>query len=423
MSLAAPLPSTAAFAPAPADALRARLSHAIVLSFVAAQVFAGVLRWALGLVHLQALIYLPALLAWADIALVAIATVRARTLSRTTLWLGCLLVVGALTGLLALPPQQVAFGAWVLTPLIYGYALADRWPLTGAGYRRAALALLVLACVGVVGNAYIAYPWIGANFELGGKEIAGARDWSIGERQRLAGFARSSFDAAGQIAILAALNNVGEPRRWLRGAIWLLAATAVTLSTARGILLAMAVAAIAIEAEHLGRRGVARTLLALGFAWMALPPLLAWTVDFSQQARLQLHSSHGSYLDRLANMWPQARDLWLDAPVPWLGRGLGGIGAAQTLFEPARFNAADNLLVYQCVALGALALPLLAGAAIGLWRIGASARADAATLVAFALIVVWYGAVSNIVEHPILAAAYGLLLQRGASLLRARRLS
>ena len=420
MTVAAPLPSIAA-GPAPAVDLRARLSHAILLSFVAAQVFAGVLRWALGSVHLQALIYVPTLLVWADIGLVVIETIRARALSRATLWLACLLVVGALTGLLSLPPQQVAFGAWVLTPLIYGYALADRWPLTDVAYRRAALALLVLACVGIVGNAYIAYPWIGANFELGGKEIAGARDWSIGERQRLAGFARSSFDAAGQIAILAALCNVGEPRRWVRGAIWLLAVTAVMLSTARGILLAMAVATIAIEAEHLGKRIVARAWLALGHAWMALPPLIGWTVDFGQEARLQLHSSHGSYLDRLANMWPGARDLWLDAPMPWLGRGIGGIGAAQTLFEPDRFNAADNLMVYQCVALGALAFPLLACAVLGLWRIGASARADAATLCAFALIVVWYGAVSNIVEHPILAATYGLLLQRSVGLLRPRR--
>lgn len=420
MTVAAPLPTMNA-GPVPAVDLRARLSHVILLSFVAAQVFAGVLRWALGSVHLQALIYVPTLLVWGDIALVAIETVRARAISRATLWLTCLLVVGALTGLLSLPPQQVAFGTWVLTPLIYGYALADRWPLTDVAYRRAALVLLVLACIGIIGNAYIAYPWIGANFELGGKEIAGARDWSIGERQRLAGFARSSFDAAGQIAILAALYNVREPRRWLRGAIWLLAVTAVMLSTARGILLSMAVATLAIEGEHLGKRIVARAWLALGYAWMALPPLIAWTVDFGQEARLQLHSSHGSYLDRLANMWPQARDLWLGAPAPWLGRGLGGIGAAQTLFEPDRFNAADNLMVYQCVALGTLAFPLLACAAFGLWRIGGSSRADAATLCAFALIVVWYGAVSNVVEHPILAATYGLLLQRSVVSLRPRR--
>lgn len=126
-------------------------------------------------------------------------------------------------------------------------------------------------------------------------------------------------------------------------------------------------------------------------------------------------------------MWPDALQLLLESPLPVLGRGLGGIGAAQTLFEPSRFNAADNLFVYQLVTLGGMALPLFAIAAHGAWRIAnadtrAAAWHNAAALRAFALIVLWYGAVSNIVENPMLAMLYGLLLAKSFEILRSRPL-
>jgi hypothetical protein len=406
---------------------RLRAAQLVLLVFLLSQVLAGVLRWALGMVGLQALIYVPTLLLWVQIGWIAMSHLRDRTVSRSAILLCCLLATAGLVGLCSMPAKQVVFGAWVLTPLIYGFAAGQLAATAHPWHRFAALSILAIACIGIIVNSVTDYPWVGANFQLAGKEISGAREWHIGERQRLAGFSRSSFDAAGQIAVLAALFNAGEARRWLRGAVWGLAVTAVLLSTARGILLAMLVVAIAIECERLGWRFAVRALFAAGLLWMTLPPLFGWSVDLSQTARLQLHSAQGSYLDRLSNMWPEALQLLLDSPLPLLGRGLGGIGAAQTLFEPSRFNAADNLFVYQLVTLGGIALPLFAIAAYGAWRIAAADTGkatwhNAAALRAFALIVLWYGAVSNIVEHPVLAMLYGLLLAKCFEILRFPRI-
>lgn len=397
----------------------------VLLLFLVSQVFAGVLRWALGSVGLQALIYAPTLLLWVGIVAVLFLHVRDNDISRVALYWLCLLGMAGLVGMLSMPTRQVIFGGWVLTPLIYGYASSRGGRMEGPVFRTCVAVLLVLACVGIIGNASISYPWVGANFELGGKEISGSREWHIGERQRLAGFSRSSFDAAGQIAVLSALLNAGEARRWLRGAVWLLAVTAVMLSTARGVLLAMLVVAIVVECTRMPwpaafRMRIVQAATVVGLLWSALPPLLAWTVDFSQTARLQLHSAQGSYLDRLANMWPEALRLWWDSPLPVLGRGLGGIGAAQTLFESARFNAADNLMVYQCVTLGLLAIPICAVFASGVLRLASDSGPQRMQLSAIALILLWYGAVSNIVEHPVLALCYGRLLQHSFDGLRHR---
>ena len=395
-----------------------KLATVVLLLFVTSQLLAGVLRWLLGKVGLAPLIYLPTALLWGQVAWIALQRIVRNDLSMSALALAATLLLGVLVGCLSLDAKQAIFGAWVLTPLVYGYAVGGELEMSRPAMRIAAVVALCAACLGVFADNAFACPWVGANFELAGKEITGSRDWNIGEHRRLAGFSRSSFDAAGQITVFAVLINADLRTRLLRWSVWALAIVAVGYTTARGVLVSMFVAMAVIESPRALQRAAAIGATVVGLLWMSLPPLLAWTVDFGQSARLLLKASYGSYLDRMANMWPDALQLLAGAPLPPFGRGIGGIGAAQTLFEPARFNAADNLLVYQCVALGAFALPIIA-----VFMLGACRRAtrwpDHAPLAALGLIAIWYGAVSNIVEHPILAIVYGLTLRQAFSSLSA----
>jgi len=173
-----------------------RITLAILLLFVASQVLSGVLRWALGSVGLAPLVYLPALLLWLEVARIGLARIVSGRLSMSALWLCLVLLLAMLVGLLSLPAQQVAFGTWILAPVLFGHAATGGMDLSGRGIRIAAFLAMAVAAFGVIGNAYLDYPWVGANFELGGKDIAGSREWHIGEQRRLAGFARSSFDCA-----------------------------------------------------------------------------------------------------------------------------------------------------------------------------------------------------------------------------------
>lgn len=396
---------------APRD-LPAFMLASALLVFIATQVCAGVLRWSLDAVGLSVLTYAPTALLLACIAGVAAAHGLRGMIPIRGLLLGLLLCLGVLIALFSVPAKQAVFGLWILTPLMFGYACARPEWLTSPACRTVALSALLVAGVGVVFDQWLDYPWTGSSFELGGKSIAGSREWHIGERPRLAGLSRSSFDAAAHIAVFAVVAAIHTRTRLSRACIWALAVYAIHCTTSRGILLALAVAVAVIEAPQVLRRMTTVLATLGGLAFAVLPPVIAATVDLSQVARLQLRSSHGSFLDRMSEMWPSAYALLWSSPAPALGRGIGGIGAAQNLFEPDAFNAGDNLFVYGLVVFGLLALPIFL--ALARAAMSAALRIDhtptAPMIPCLYLLVVWYGAVSNIVENPLPAAILGLLL-------------
>lgn len=393
------------------EAPRFLLLSALAL-FVLTQVFAGVYRWSLDSIGLSALTYAPTALLLASVGAVVTTRLRRGQVPARGLLLCLLLCVGVLVGALSVAPKQAVFGLWILIPLVFGYACLRRDWLDAPICRAVAVPVLLLACAGVIFDQWLDYPWTGASFELGGKSIAASREWHISERPRLAGFSRSSFDAAAHVAVFAVLAAVHTAGRMRRACLWALAVYAIYCTTSRGILLALMVVMALVEAPAGLRRTAALLATLGGLSFALVPPTLAAMFDLSQTARLQMRSSHGSFLDRMSEMWPSAYELLWSGPVPILGRGIGGIGAAQGLFEPDAFNAGDNLFVYALVMFGLLALPLALALAKAALR--AAHRADegraALTVACLHLLVLWYGAVSNIVENPLPAAILGLLL-------------
>ena len=117
-----------------------------------------------------------------------------------------------------------------------------------------------------------------------------------------------------------------------------------------------------------------------------------------------LHSFAGKFLfasfgDRLNWMWPDSLHL-LDLGGSWhwwVGRGLGGIGAAQQYFEPAHYLAADNLFVYVTVYFG-LPVALLLFVAVW-WRIVrlSPSRGVAAWRLPVFLVLIVYGVVATLI--------------------------
>lgn len=63
-----------------------------------------------------------------------------------------------------------------------------------------------------------------------------------------------------------------------------------------------------------------------------------------------------SFVERIESTWPNGFALLDLVPFPVLGRGLGGIGSAQSYFELSIFSPGDNLFVYAWVAFGALSI-------------------------------------------------------------------
>jgi hypothetical protein len=134
-------------------------------------------------------------------------------------------------------------------------------------------------------------------------------------------------------------------------------------------------------------------------------------MDWSQAARVDIdHPIYGSFIDRMNDMWPRALDLATEHGVPILGRGLGGIGVPVSVFEPVLANAGDNLWVYVAVIGGWLSIPIFIAGYIQIFKFCTlPLTTELHEVLILAVIINWYGGVSNILEHAVLALVFGIL--------------
>jgi hypothetical protein len=336
-----------------------------------------------------------------------------RRTSRGLLLFVTLIMLSMLVGYLNIGGVvQVVFGTWVLTPFFFGIACAPVLLIRNRLTLWVLISAFAVAAGGVVAHSFIAFPWVGVSYSIGGVELEGAREWqTTGGAQRLSGFARSSFDVAGHILMVSALLALQIRRGVFRLLMWGLALVAISLSTSKGTLLALLMTGLAAEALIRRKPGGLYIILTLGMVWMFVPPLMGWTMDWSQESRTDLNNPlYGSFIDRMNDMWPRAWELGVDYGLPPLGRGMGGIGVPVSMFEPDLANAGDNLFVYCLVLLGVLSIPLFVLGYLALFKLCSRMHLEAVRqALVIAVAVNWYGGVSNILEHAALAFGFGLV--------------
>jgi hypothetical protein len=387
---------------------------ATAVVFLGMQLTGGVIRWVLDMVGASVLTYVPNLMMLLCILVFLVTEVlygRLRPIAFLFLvWIALTIAVGAFnTGSIA----QSVFGLWVLLPFLFGMASAPVL-MEPHALRPAFFVLLFLIAVGgVLAHNFVALPWVGVSYQVGGVEIEGAREWhASGGKQRLSGLARSSFDVAGQIIVTAGMLSLCiKSSGLLRIVLWSLCGFAISLSTSKGILLALLMTVIASEALIRNKKVPLKMIFTIGIFWLTVPPIMGWTIDWSQAARTDIDNPlYGSFIDRMNDMWPRAWELATDKGLPLLGRGLGGIGVPVSVFEPALANAGDNLWVYVLVIAGVMCLPFFVIGYIQIYRYCESFEVmEMQELLVLAVIVNWYGGVSNILEHAVLAFAFGIL--------------
>lgn len=389
-----------------------QLSYLTVVFFLAMQVTGGVVRWVLDMVGAAALAYLPNLAMLGCVGFMLVYDFINKQTTRGAVLMVALILLSSTVGFVTTGnPTQVIFGVWVFTPFFFGLVCAPAM-LRPSRYQIPVLVIMFLATSGgVIVHDSIAYPWVGVSYQIGGVELEGAREWHTGEKQRLSGLARSSFDVAGQILVAAALLSLHIKRGTWRTLMWLACVFGISLSTSKGILLALAMTVFASECLIRRITPGLRWIFFVGVLWIFVPPIMGWTMDWAEQARTDIDNPlYGSFLDRMNDMWPKAMELTTVHGLSFLGRGIGGIGVPLSLFEPALFNAGDNVFVYCWVILGIFSIPIFVAGFLALFRMCKDIHSEAIrTTLVLAVAVNWYGGVSNILEHALLACAMGIV--------------
>jgi hypothetical protein len=262
-------------------------------------------------------------------------------------------------------------------------------------------------------NSVIDYPWEGFAYSVGDVDIEGAREWyATGGGKRIAGLARASFDAGVHVLALSLLLAVETRLRLAAIAIWALGAYAVVLTTSKGVLIVFLVLTPYVVVRSLIPEPLLRALpVAIGGVGMLLPlSALLFDVRFDLRDETLANLTF-SFVDRLQNMWPEAWALLDQHGHLLFGRGIGGIGTAQTYFEPGLFNAADNLFMYWWVVFGWAIVPLFLAVLLRGTLLRPSRDATDRRVYVLWLAALTYGMTTNIVENAMFAALCGLAIR------------
>jgi hypothetical protein len=273
---------------------------------------------------------------------------------------------------------------------------------------------------------FVTMPWAGLMLQVGDTAIEGNREWDTSGFNRASGFSRTSFDAATCVLLLAFYLIVRLRSLLGRVVIWVLTGAAVVFTTTKGAVGAMLVATflmplvLTIDPAHYHQYKWRRIFAQASVAFLGLfagaIPLISTQLDTGiiEEGTIE-HLLFASFGMRIQITWPNAFALLQDWQFVF-GRGIGGIGAAQTYFDLDNFNPADNLFVYLYVTLG------LVGAALYLMMVAGSVLIDLASRagqLAFCvlLFLLVYGTTVCIIESAVALMALGAL----AALLIARQ--
>lgn len=360
--------------------------------------------WEIGFVNL---IYIPKIMALLTL-LIALISLK---INKLYFWTIYTLILFAGVGVFYVNDfLQIAFGFWVFVPLLFGI-VAYRSFLHGIQKLEGwFLVLFFIVCGGVLFDAFINLPWVGFNYFLAGVDIEGSRQWSFMGIARLGGFSRAAFSTASYTILLATFLVARKHSKILRYGIWFLAALVISLTTSKGIVLVFLV----LTGFFLCWRRFpdviwsALALFVTIFAVIMLP-LSALSYDYSiVLAEPGYYYFFQSFIDRLTNTWLTAFKMITEHGNIITGRGLGGIGEAQKLFEHFLYSPADNLFIYLYAVFGLMALPILAIYGAGTLQLNIRKNSLDRYFYMVMLSVLIYGVTTNIIESTAFSIFAGL---------------
>ncbi|NNF15272.1 MAG: hypothetical protein HKN70_00930 [Gammaproteobacteria bacterium] len=393
--------------------MRERFVLTAALAFVIMTLGAGPLRMTLSTVGLSVIIYIPNLMLLLAVFWQSTAEPLQRGFSALNLIALTVPLYAIVIGLQFTGSVQVAMGVYVLLPFWFGLAcgpvLLKHWPrVLGV-----VPLLWALTAGGVLLNQLITYPWEGFGYNVGDLDVEGARQWYAGGgNKRLAGFARSSFDAAAQVQILGILLVLRTKSSLLRTIFWATTLLAILPTNSKGILLvAVVLTPIALFRNSLPETPLRALPALFGAIALALPLSTLLFSFHAQFSNPTLANVTYSFYDRLNSMWPEAWELLHRYGNLLLGRGIGGIGTAQSYFERSLFNAGDNIFMYWFVVFGWVALPGFVLLLMRTLRIRPCKSDVQMSVYCLLLATLVYGSMTNIVENAGFALVCGLVVR------------
>jgi hypothetical protein len=314
--------------------------------------------------------------------------------------------------------EAIAFGVYIITPLILGVFVSREMIATANSLRRFCFAVWACSLIGVTWDYFSPAPWAGFSFDVGSIQVAASREWSFEGARRVAGFAKTSFDAGGFL-LIGAIGTISlrRPSIW-NCLVWVLTFIGLSFTTTKGLLLVFFVNTLIWFLSRTKLRGWLK-LLPWGATIITIClPLSTFVYQFTMVKNDGVMASlFSSFFVRLTSTWPDAWDLLASNGSSVFGTGIGGIGTPLMMFDPMGYNSADNLFVYLFFLFGVFSFILLYVFCIQSSRDASKVGKYSIPTFRFqvAITTLVYGMTTNVVELGALCLFLGVLFEQYVS--------
>lgn len=381
-----------------------------ILLFIFFRVCDAPVRFILVKTGLSPLSSLPNLLMLSILSIYLLKTIRTLRMDRSVFCVLIFSCYAAITGFLFIGnARQIFLGFYGLLPFFFGVVSYEVFIHNFERLRHFIITCWIICVVGVFLALFISFPWVGFSYERLGMEVEGTREWASFGISRIAGFSRSSYDAALLILLLLLMLAALLKRRLLIICFFIVSGAAIVVTTTKTII-GVYLLLIGYLATRSWQRFWSALTSVLTVVMVALPVSAQFIkYDLGITTDLWMRILLLSFEDRLLNTWPEGFNLLKNHGSFLLGRGVGGIGGAQKYFEKSIVNPADNLFLYLYVSFGLGAILILYPF---LKRSVALARAEETPLnlffFLFALSVITFGMTANVIESPLHGLLFGI---------------
>ncbi|MEP6611062.1 MAG: hypothetical protein ABJA76_04240 [Mucilaginibacter sp.] len=327
------------------------------------------------------------------------------TLINNNIWVFSYLVVILLYSLSLADYKEVFYVFYVITPLLFFCVFSDELIGFLDTHKSLFIVIFLLCAAGIIYDYYYDFPWKGLSFtNLSGNSVDVSRDWTASGVERIAGFSRTSFDAAMAMLFLLILILYKYKNFIIIHITFIIAFISIYLTTTKGCLISLLlvyfVYIINGFKSAFKKVSLQITIISLSILMVSLP------LGILQGFEIPILSNE-SFKDRINNEWPFIMRQFTEFISYVFGLGIGDVGLGKQVYGNANMGSpGDNLFIYLYANIGLLAFGLFL---VVLKRLK-TVNSDLFKYMAVFLFS--YGITTNIVESPIgqLVIAFSLFI-------------
>lgn len=267
--------------------------------------------------------------------------------------------------------------------------------------------------IGVLLNTFITFPWENLNYSIGKYDINATRYWTTNGIKRIAGFSRASFNVATQICIFSLITKIKTKKMSLKIINLCISVIAIYITTTKGVLISYIIVNL-IDFGYMYKKNIHKIIITIIAILMIILPIFSIISEpifnyLKDNINSDIYIRYfASFEARIKNTWPEAFKMVKEDGNIVFGKGLGGVGVAESIYSDS-YTPADNLFVYLYSVIGIFSFLFIGWIILKMYKLE-YLKLDEKFIIYILFIIFSYGIVTNILEEPILCIYFGVCI-------------